>query len=369
MKSLNQDITYMQKALAMALEGQYTAHPNPMVGCVIVKDNVVLAKGAHYKAGQAHAEINALKQANAEGATCYVTLEPCAHTGKTGPCVNALIEAKVKRVVIANIDPNPLVKGKGIEALLKAGIDVHIGVLEKEAAQLNKGFYSRVIRQRPYVRAKIGMSLDGKVAMISGESQWITSTESRENAHRWRAKSGAIITGSNTVLADDCRLTVRNIEALKVKENTFSQPLRVVIDSQLRVPSDKAIFSQEGTTLIATTKNNATTNAQDNVVVLPSKEGKIDLNALMQFLAEKEINDVLVEAGPTLIGALLKQGLIDELLVYIAPLIMGNDARSFATLSGFDKLANCLKGSFSTVEKNEHDLFAVLKLTEDEFLL
>ncbi|MGD9591073.1 MAG: bifunctional diaminohydroxyphosphoribosylaminopyrimidine deaminase/5-amino-6-(5-phosphoribosylamino)uracil reductase RibD [Candidatus Berkiella sp.] len=364
--SEEQDIAFMQMALDLAKQGEFTARPNPLVGCVMVKDGKVISKGFHLKAGLEHAEINALKDANCEGATCYVTLEPCAHEGKTGPCVNALILAKVKTVVIASVDPNPQVQGKGVKALCQAGIHVRLGVLEKEAQALNKGFFSRMIRRRPFVRAKVGMSLDGKVAMQSGESQWITCEASRMQVQTWRARSGAIITGSETVMVDNCRLTVRDKPATLQDDNFFTQPLKIVIDSQLRVPKDKAIFSQ-GTTWVATTQK-LSAKLDQHTVVLPQKNGKVDLNALLQWLAEKEINDVLIEAGPTLVGALLQQGLIDELLLFVAPKLLGSNAKSFASLSGFDKLSDAIVGKFGQCEKSAQDLFIVLKLNEEEYL-
>ncbi len=361
-----QDIVFMQMALDLAKQGQYSTHPNPRVGCVMVKDGKVIASGLHWKAGFEHAEINALKLADCKDATCYVTLEPCSHIGKTNPCVNALIAAKIKRVVIANIDPNPQVKGKGIQALLNAGIDVSIGVLEKEATELNKGFFARMNRGAPYVRAKIGMSLDGKVAMQSGESQWITGPASRLHVQQWRAQCGAIITGSETVIKDDCRLTVREIETFLPDPTLFTQPLRVVIDSRNRVPRDKAIFQQSGKTLIATTAK-PHMSEQDDIIILPQKNGKVDLSALLKWLGEKEINDVLIEAGPTLVGALLQDGLIDELLLYIAPKILGSEAKSFAAIPGLTKLSDCLNGEFIHTQKIEKDMFVIMKLKEDEF--
>ncbi|MBS0287414.1 MAG: bifunctional diaminohydroxyphosphoribosylaminopyrimidine deaminase/5-amino-6-(5-phosphoribosylamino)uracil reductase RibD [Proteobacteria bacterium] len=363
----DQDIFFMQQALELAKQGAFSARPNPQVGCILVKNGQVIAKGLHWQCGGPHAEVNALSQTtDAQGATCYVTLEPCSHVGRTGPCVDALIQAKVARVVIAGIDPNPQVQGKSIKALVNAGIDVKVGVLEQAAFTLNQGFFSRMQRGIPYVRAKVGMSLDGKVAMQNGESQWITSQASREQVQRWRAKSGAILTGSETVLKDNCRLTVRNPEKLGLThEIEFKQPLRVVVDSKLKVSKDKAIFSEPSETIVATLGNSLTGNTASNGVGFPEKNGYVDLKALLEYLADREINDVLVEAGPTLVGAMLEQGLIDELLIYIAPKLLGNDAKPLATLKGITQLSEHIGGQFTQLEKVGDDLFVILKLNKE----
>jgi diaminohydroxyphosphoribosylaminopyrimidine deaminase/5-amino-6-(5-phosphoribosylamino)uracil reductase len=365
----SQDSTFMQRALSLAVMGQYTSHPNPRVGCVLVQDNQIVGEGLHWQTGGLHAECNALEGAKekAYGATVYVTLEPCAHKGRTGPCVDALIQANVKRVVVAALDPNPLVSGKGIQKLKEAGITVDVGLLEKEALALNKGFYSRMQRQHPYVRAKIAMSLDGRVAMENGESQWITSPEARKQGQLWRARSGAILTGSATVLHDNCRLTVRDIERLGLKnESLFRQPLRVIIDSTLSVPGSFAIFHQPGKTIVATSEladlQHKAYGSQVEVVAFAEKEGHIDLQALLFWLGKQEINDVLVEAGPTLVGALLQQDLIDELLVYIAPKLLGSDAKPMAVLPGLSQLSDHIAGEFDRVERVGQDLHLVLNL-------
>ncbi len=365
----NEDITFMRLALDLASQGAYSAHPNPRVGCVIVKDGKVIGKGLHWQTGNAHAEVNALQNAtNVKGATCYVTLEPCAHIGRTSACVDSLIEARVKKVVIAGIDPNPLVKGKGIQKLLEAGIEVVVGVLEEQATALNIGFYSRMLRRRPYVRAKIAMSIDGRVAMANGMSQWITDETARKQGHLWRARSGAVLTGSETVLKDNCRLTVRDEQALGLPQGmTFRQPMRVIVDSSLKVPMDKAIFEQPGKTVLATLKHGHFSEKAE-VIIMPEKEGHVDLQALLEWLGEREINDVLVESGPTLTGVMLQLGLIDELLLFIAPKLLGSDAKPLAFLPGFSELSDHIKGAFTQVEHCGTDLFVVMKLSNNEFL-
>ncbi len=370
----NEDITFIRLALDLASLGVFSAHPNPRVGCVLVKDGKVIGEGLHWQTGSAHAEVNALQNAaDVKGATCYVTLEPCAHVGRTPACVDALIEAGVKKVVIACIDPNPQVKGKGIQKLLEAGIEVVVGVLEEQAIALNIGFFSRMIRHRPYVRAKVAMSLDGRVAMASGESQWITGETARKQGHLWRARSGAVLTGNETVLKDNCRLTVRDEQSLGLPEGmVFRQPLRVVVDSSLKVPMDKAIFQQPGKTVVATVKKRQNeipiSNEKREVVVLPEKDGHVDLKALLEWLGEREINDVLVEAGPTLTGVMLQQGLIDEALLYVAPKLLGSDAMPMASLPGFSVLSDHIKGAFTQVEHCGKDLFVVMKISNNEFL-
>lgn len=375
MKALSDlDNDFMRQALALAMLGQYTAHPNPRVGCVLVKDHQIVGQGYHWQTGTPHAEIHALQQAKAaaKGATCYVTLEPCVHVGRTPPCINALIEADIKRVVIASLDPNPLVAGKGVKALQEAGIAVSVGILQNEAQTLNKGFFSRMQRRRPYVRGKIGMSLDGRVAMASGESQWITCPEARTDVQRWRARSGAILTGCQTVKQDNCRLTVRQLELLELFQTQhFQQPLRVIVDSRLTVNPLADIFRQEGKTAVASLHAQAFKEWTKKVptgavecIALPEKEGHVDLQALIEWLGEKEINDVLVEAGPTLMGALLQEALIDELLIYMAPKLLGNDARPMANLPGMTRLQDHIGASFTEVEAIGQDLRLVVKLSD-----
>ena len=308
----------MSLALKLAGQGRDGVKANPMVGCVVVKDDKIIAKGYHQTFGEAHAEINALKQINhqANGATLYVTLEPCSHQGKTPPCVQAIIDAGVKHVVIATLDPNPLVSGQGLAMLEAAGIKVNVGLLENEALILNRGFIKRMQTGLPFVTCKIAMSLDGKTSMTSGESQWITGKAARKDVQHLRAKNQAIITGSGTILSDNPSMTVR-------LNTSTATPLRVVIDSQQQI-TDKTqnIFSDDAPTLVLDPSNSRTL-----------ANGKIDLTDMLKQLGEQGINTVLLEAGPNLIGAMIEVNLIDELIIYTAPLLMGSDANSMATLA------------------------------------
>ena len=341
------DELHMSRALALARKGLYTTDPNPRVGCVLVKDGEIVGEGWHEEAGAAHAEINALADAGnkARGASAYVTLEPCCHVGHTGPCTQALIEAGVVRVVAAMKDPNPLVRGRGLDELESTGIVVRVGVLETKARSLNPGFCLRMTHNRPYIRCKSAMSLDGRTAMASGESQWITSAQARRDVQRLRARSSAIMTGVGTILADDPSLTVRPEELgaiLDLAGKSPRQPLRIVVDSKFRTPPDAKLFKHPGKTLIAGTSPIdhanplATTGAE--LVSLGASNGRTNLHALLTLLAERWVNEVLVESGPILSGAMLQAGLIDELVVYVAPKIMGDTARGLMSLPGLDRL-------------------------------
>jgi diaminohydroxyphosphoribosylaminopyrimidine deaminase/5-amino-6-(5-phosphoribosylamino)uracil reductase len=316
----------MARAIQLAKRGRYTTAPNPNVGCVIVKDGAIIGEGWHKRAGQGHAEVEALKQVtDATGATAYVTLEPCSHHGKTPPCCDALIRAGVRRVVAAMTDPNPLVAGQGLARLQAAGIEVVSGVLADDAAALNRGFIKRMTEGRPFVRSKLAMSLDGRTAMASGESQWITSAESRADVQRLRAESSAILTGIGTVLADNPSLTAR-------LDDEVLQPVRVVLDSQLQTPVTAKMATLEGRSIILTCstdtdKHHRLQQAGFEVYVLPEKNARLDLSAVMPFLASLHINDVLVEAGAILNGALLEHDLIDETIIYMASCILGNQGR------------------------------------------
>lgn len=337
------DIQYMQRCLALAEKGRYTARPNPVVGALLVKEGQVLAEGWHEKAGEDHAEIMTLRSAGAEakGATLYVSLEPCSFTGRTGPCADAVIEAGIVRLVFGMTDPNPAVNGKGLEKIKAAGIEVEGPVLEEQALALNTGFVKSMYSGLPYVRCKLGMSLDGRTAMASGESKWITGPEAREEVQQLRARSGAIVTGIETVLQDDPSLDAR-------VDFPIEQPLRVIVDSRLRVHSSLKMLSLPGEVIVAT----AVTSAEllenkrkeidsDNVTLLsmPNEEGKVDLRALLQFLAdERECRDVLLESGAELAGAMLSGRLVDEVITYIAPKFMGTDARPLLNLQGLERL-------------------------------
>ena len=342
----------MAQAIRLAKKGLWTTDPNPRVGCVIVRDNEIVGQGWHERAGDPHAEVYALQMAKdkARGATCYVTLEPCCHYGKTPPCTDALLNAGITRVVIANVDPNPLVSSKGIEQLVNAGIVVDTGILSEEAQKLNPGFCTRMQRGRPYVRCKLAMSLDGRTAMASGESQWITSTAARADVQALRARSSAIMTGAGTILSDDPRLTVREAELPTCYSPPpfIRQPLRVVIDEHLSIPTHSKILSQPGKTLVFTStydesiKNNLEKNGAE-VIYLPSQTGGIDLVAMVQMLAnDYEVNEVHLETGATLGGAMLRAGLIDELVIYMAPVLMGSKARSLFDLPNINMMSESI---------------------------
>ena len=337
------DHRYMARALRLAERGLFTTDPNPRVGCLLVRDGNVLGEGWHMRAGSPHAEVHALQQAggDAAGATVYVTLEPCSHHGRTPPCASALIEAGVARVVAAMQDPTPAVAGQGLQALRDAGIDVAAGLLEDQAGQLNPGFAMRMRLGRPWVRCKLAMSLDGRTAMASGESRWITGSAAREDVHRLRARSSAIMTGIDTVLADDPSLTAR---LMGYDDGTLLQPLRVVLDSGLRLPPEAKLLMQPGETLVVTGVADAEREAilartGVSVVTLPTRDGRTDLAAVMQYLARLEVNEVHLEAGARLSGALLDAGLVDELVIYMAPHLMGDSARGLFHLPGIGEMA------------------------------
>lgn len=322
------DREFMQAALAEAGGGLYTTQPNPRVGCVIAKGNRVVGRGLHKIAGGPHAEIDALADAGLEarGATAYVTLEPCCHQGRTGPCTEALIAADVARVVYAHEDPNPEVAGKGARRLQEAGIAVAGGLLEDAARALNEGYLSRVERGRPFVRCKVGISLDGRTALADGHSQWITGKAARADVQHYRARSSAIVTGIGTVLADDPHLNAR----LALPGIEIHQPARVILDSRLRTPPDARLFAAGGPVHVFTAADSGSQLPRATVHAVPAGETGLDLAAVMAALAELEFNEVLVEAGAILTGSLLQAGLVDELLVYQAPVLLGKDARGLA---------------------------------------
>lgn len=332
------DQVMMAKALKLAARGRYTCMPNPAVGCVITKDDLVVGEGWHQVAGQNHAEVNALKEAGskASGATAYVTLEPCSHHGRTPPCADALIAAGVARVVYGMADPNPQVAGQGLDKLKQAGIAVEGPTLEPDARQLNRGFIKRHEQGLPWVTVKLAMSLDGRTGMDSGQSQWITGPAARQDVQRIRAKSCAIVTGIGTVLHDDPSLTVRADElGLESREEAeavaIRQPLRVVVDSQLKTPADAKVLSSDGASLLVTAKGHS--DRQDiEIVSLPDSSGQVDLPAFLALLAKKECNNVLVEAGAQLAGAFVRTGLVDELVIYMAPKLLGSSARPLLSL-------------------------------------
>lgn len=333
---------YMARAIQLAERGLYTTDPNPRVGCVLVKNDQIIAEGWHMRAGEGHAEVNALHQAGSEaaGADCYVTLEPCSHFGRTPPCVDALINARVKRVFIAMSDPNPIVSGAGIKRLQDAGIEVRCDILAVQSEKLNPGFCQLMRIGRPYVRSKLAMSLDGRTAMASGESKWITGPEARTDVQKLRARSSAILTGIGTVLADDPMLNVRPGQGDKdwyPSQQKVRQPLRVIVDGQMRIPENARLLQQDRV-LLATAVDKAAPGGIESVV-LPGDGDIIDLNALMAVLAQREINEVMVEAGGVLNGALLQARLIDELVIYMAPKLMGDMARGVFHLPGMETMA------------------------------
>ncbi len=321
------DARHMARALQLAKHGLYTTDPNPRVGCVIVRDGRVVGEGWHRRAGEPHAEVHALAAAGqqAHGATAYVTLEPCCHHGRTPPCSEALVKAGIARVVAAMPDPNPRVASQGIAELEKAGIRVNIGLLQTESERLNPGFIARMTRGRPYVRVKLAASLDGRTALANGQSKWITGEAARADVQRLRARSSAILTGIGTVLADDPALTVRDLDIHR-------QPLRVVVDPQLRMPPGARMLTLPGATLIVTSDGHATAAlalraAGAEVLGQPLVSGRLDIKLLLEQLAAREVNEVLVEAGATLCGELLQAGLVDELVLYLAPHLLGSGAR------------------------------------------
>ena len=321
------DRAYMADALRLAWRGRYGAHPNPMVGCVLVRDDEVVGRGWHARAGEAHAEINALAEAgdSASGATAYVTLEPCSHHGKTAPCVGALVAAGVSRVVAAMRDPFPRVAGSGFETLTEHGVDVSFGLFEAEARTLNVGYLSRVERKRPRVTLKIAASVDGATAMASGESQWITAAAARRDVQRLRARSGAIMTGVATVIADNPSLTVR--EDFGGVEN-LAQPLRAVLDSELRAPESARLLALPGETIIYSREGGDQRSIPGATVQPVAADGqRVSLLAVLADLAEREVNDVLIEAGATLAGAALAAGIVDQVVIYQAPHMMGSETR------------------------------------------
>jgi diaminohydroxyphosphoribosylaminopyrimidine deaminase/5-amino-6-(5-phosphoribosylamino)uracil reductase len=336
------DFRYMARAIQLAERGRYTTHPNPRVGCVLVNNNRVVGEGFHRRAGEPHAERNALAVAGeqARGSTAYVTLEPCCHHGRTPPCSEGLIEAGVSRVVVAMQDPNPKVAGEGIAQLQRAGIQVDLGVMTAAAMALNPGFIKRMTEGQPFVRCKLAMSLDGRTAMASGESKWITGEAARLDVQRLRARSDAIITGIGTLLADDPAMNVR-LKASQLQgvasDEYLLQPLRVVLDPQLQMPAEARMLQLPGKTLVVTASNDedrqsVLENVGAEVIVLPHRNGCVDLPLLLKELANRGINEALIESGPTLAGAAVAAGVVDELILYTAPLLMGSDARGLLNM-------------------------------------
>ncbi|WP_222428748.1 bifunctional diaminohydroxyphosphoribosylaminopyrimidine deaminase/5-amino-6-(5-phosphoribosylamino)uracil reductase RibD [Denitratisoma sp. DHT3] len=359
------DHRYMAQALRLAWRGLWTTTPNPRVGCVLVREGRVVGEGWHEKAGAPHAEVHALRAAGelARGATAYVTLEPCSHHGRTPPCAEALLAAGVGRVVAAMQDPNPQVAGQGLTLLRQAGVETAAGLLEAEARELNIGFHSRMTRQRPWLRLKVAASLDGKTALNNGQSQWITGPEARRDAHRWRARSCAVLTGIGTVRDDDPRLTVRDVP-------TTRQPLRVVVDSRLETPAEAKILDG-GAVLIAcadadAARADALRARGAEIVVVPNAAGKVDLPALLAELARRGVNEVLAEAGFKLNGSLLREDCVDELLIYQAPILIGDAARGMFDLPELRQLADRRELDIRDLRKVGRDLRFLARLRQPQ---
>jgi diaminohydroxyphosphoribosylaminopyrimidine deaminase/5-amino-6-(5-phosphoribosylamino)uracil reductase len=367
-----EDRAHMSRALALAARGLYTTDPNPRVGCVLVRTGDTLGEGWHERAGHAHAEIAALSAAHGDvrGATAYVTLEPCSHTGRTPPCVDALIGAGIRRVVCASVDPNPKVAGSGIKRLEAAGISVSVGVLEADARALNPGFFSRFERARPLIRLKLAMSLDARTAPAGGGKRWISGEASRADVQHWRARSSAVLTGAGTVRTDDPRLDVRLTYGPWVR-----QPLRVVLDPALSCAPGARIFAGEGALVFAAEgKVSATASAARpaspgasagysaavTVEFVPADGHRLDLKAVIGRLTEREANELLVECGPRLAGAFLEQQLVDELIIYVAPILLGADAAPLAALSGLSTADPLPAFEIANVERMDSDLRLIL---------
>ena len=360
-----QDHFYMQRAISLAKKGHYTTSPNPRVGCVLVKNDQVIGEGFHQKAGCGHAEVNALlacrqSKKSPQGATAYVTLEPCSHFGQTPPCANGFIKAGIKHVVIAMVDPNPKVSGKGISMLEEAGITTSTGLLQADAMALNKGFVSLMTTGLPYVRCKLAASLDGKTAMANGESKWITSPEARKNVQKLRAQSCAVITGADSVLTDDARMNVRYQELGELQkhfsEAQLRQPIRVIIDSKNRLTPDLALFELASPIILIRT------NIKDKTLWPPfveqlqcssidngAGEEKVNLAELLVLLAKRGFNDLLIESGGQLAGAFIEQNLVDELILFQAPKLMGGKGKSLVQLPSINELSSAKKLSINEV--------------------
>ncbi len=355
------DHEFMEQALELAGRGLNTTTPNPRVGCVVVRDGTVIGTGWHEKAGMPHAEVLALKAAGARsrGATLYVNLEPCSHHGRTPPCADAIIDAGVERVVAAMQDPNPLVAGAGFARLRAAGIAVEHGLMEDEARELNIGFVARMTRGRPWMRMKIAASLDGRTALANGKSQWITGEQARADGHRWRARACAVLTGFGTVRDDDPQLSVRGVD-------TPRQPLKIVVDSKFEI-SPSARLLKEGKTLVVGAVNEAKRiaslkGAGAEVVIIPNDGGKVELFKLMEELARRELNEIHVEAGTKLNGSLLQAGVVDELLVYLAPSLIGDSGRGMFNLPELTELSQATVLKIREVERLGADLRILARL-------
>lgn len=366
------DQVFMQQALDLANRGRFTTSPNPNVGCVIVQDGEVVGQGWHKKAGEGHAEVNALREAGdkARGATAYVTLEPCSHHGRTPPCCDALIAAGISRVVVAMQDPNPQVAGRGLHRLRQAGIDVEFGLLAAEAEALNRGFLKRMRTGFPWVQLKMATSLDGRTAMANGESKWITSSAARQDVQIFRAQASAILTTSKTVLADNPSMNVRwseltpAVQASIGGEELLRQPIRVVLDRHRQVNDDQTLFTvAEAQTWRVVTQPGEDPSCWAKTLAVPEHQENIDLVALMMVLGKQEVNTVWVEAGASLAGQLLQAGVVDELILYMAPTLLGTDARGLCVLPGLEHLAQALRFEIQDIQQVGPDIRIILQPT------
>jgi diaminohydroxyphosphoribosylaminopyrimidine deaminase/5-amino-6-(5-phosphoribosylamino)uracil reductase len=378
-----EDHQYMARAIILAKKGHYTTSPNPRVGCLLVNEGKVIGEGFHFKAGEGHAEVNAIAQAKTnapdliKGATAYVTLEPCSHFGKTPPCAQALIEHGIKKVIAAMVDPNPQVSGNGLKMLQAQGVEVHAGLLSQESEKLNVGFIKKMRANFPYVRCKLASSLDGKTAMKSGESKWITSTQAREDVQRLRAQSCAIISGCDSVLFDNAKMNVRWNELGDLKdsylESTIRQPIRVIIDGQNRLTPNLALFKQESPVIIFTQSLEKQHHWPHFVkhVVVPLVESKVnqhiagqsqgahkklDLKAILKYLSQEGMNDILIESGSILAGAFIEQNLVDELILYQAPKLLGSEGKSLVNLPNTIKLEDAKALTLNSVSMVGSDI-------------
>lgn len=362
---MHQDLIYMTRALHLAERGRYSTQPNPRVGCVIVKQSEIIGEGYHQQAGYAHAEINALARAGkyAKDSDIYINLEPCAHLGKTPPCVDALIAARPKRIIMAMRDPNPLVAGRGVDKLKASGIQTHVGLGQAHATQLNRGFIKRMTKGLPYVTLKLATSMDGRIAMQDGQSTWITSSESRADVHKLRLENGAIITGIGTVLSDNPQLTARIANPLDGYHIIERQPVRVIIDSQGKLESSAKLLTQPGQTwhMVAKSAIKQLPNLADKTFTVAQNEHGLELNKVLKVLAEQQINDVLIEAGGTLAAGFIQAGLIDELIVYQSPDIMGSSAQPMLALPDILNMNQKITYEYSDFRKIGRDIKLTLK--------
>jgi diaminohydroxyphosphoribosylaminopyrimidine deaminase/5-amino-6-(5-phosphoribosylamino)uracil reductase len=359
------DHTFMSRALELAQRGLYTTAPNPRVGCVVVRHGEIVGEGWHERAGEAHAEVVALRAAGdrARGASVYVSLEPCSHHGRTPPCADALIAAGVARVVAAMHDPNPKVAGAGLERLRAAGIEAQAGLLAEQARELNIGFVSRMQRGRPWLRVKVAASLDGRTALANGISQWITGPEARRDGHHWRAQSCAVMAGIGTLLADNPRLTVRDVE-------TSRQPARIVVDRDLRLPATARVLEGGNVLVFAAVAKQERVDelmrAGAEVIVIPDARGKVDLERMLEELGRREMNEILAESGSRLNGALLNAGLVDELVLYFAPHLLGGTARGMFDLPELTRLDQRVALRLHDARRVGEDLRVIARVTRPE---